>query len=968
MNKPLNRQLRERIDDICDRFEQQWQDGKRPRLESFAEELTGDGADELFAHLLGLEIEYRQQAGERLDVTDYSQRFPQRRREIEDVLSVTRAPSGPVASTVARRPAPPTPAAAPSTVVHDGQFVPGNLVARRYRIVALLGRGGMGEVYRADDLKLGQPVALKFVAAALSGNQQLLELFHNEVRLSRQITHPHVCRVFDIGEFEGQHYLTMEYIDGEPLSHLIRRIGPLPHEKCLDLARQMSLALAAAHESNVLHRDLKPGNVMIDGRGRAKITDFGLARLAHRSSEREPHVGTPAYMAPEQFLRNETSEQSDLFALGLVMYEMCTGVSVRRGRTASQLQAEMEAVPREPSELAPAVDHRLSDAIMWCLRTAPEERPSSSGALAGALPGGDSLTAAVAAGETPSPEMVAASSGNVVARRATLGVGVAALAAMVAAVALSGMFWDRLGLEKSPPMLVDAARQVLDGVGANIEPVDEAWGWAVDRAALRKLTQEGRDWSVGAAPAAAPIYFWYRRSDRPLMPHRPDWTGESFLAVSEFEPPLGRGEALLRLAPNGRLLSLDARPDSHEGGADVEEGQAALAPGGGSDEGGEPVDWGAVWQAAGWSDAWGAAAPVVPQQAPATFATAQAAWTGDWQQSAIRIEAAARRGRVVHWQTQTPWSGEHLRPRSVAAGKPLRTALMLLWIPALLAASVCLALRNRRRGRGDSVGATRLATFLFCLSMIVHLLRDSHVAGPLELDLLLSELAGSLLLAAVAWLAYMALEPQVRRTWPRTLVGWTRALSGQFRDPIVGRDLLWGAALGLIVANIKLLIALTPSWIGAPADAFPAFMNLSAALGGRLAVGEALSNVGLSILYSLFNQLLFLALLFAILKRQLAALAVYVLFLSVLVGGQFQPLWLGVTLTAVEMTLTAALFLRCGLLAVVAMHFVRLMFKWPITWDMQAWHADVGLLALVLAVGVAAYGFLQCWSAEGAGP
>src|SRR6516164_385940 len=171
------------------------------------------------------------------------------------------------------------------------RFAPGAIVAGRYRLVALLGRGGMGEVYRADDLTLDQPVALKFLPDGVAETDARVAQFHNELRVARQVSHKNVCRLYDLGEADGRRFLTMEYVDGEDLASLLRRIGRVPQDKAVDIARQLCAGLAAAHERGVLHRDLKPANIMIDGDGNVRIADFGLAVTA--ADVTASRAGTP---------------------------------------------------------------------------------------------------------------------------------------------------------------------------------------------------------------------------------------------------------------------------------------------------------------------------------------------------------------------------------------------------------------------------------------------------------------------------------------------------------------------------------------------------------------------------------------------------------------------------------------------------------------------------------------------------
>src|SRR5689334_10656688 len=203
---------------------------------------------------------------------------------------------------------------APSAVRSAARFAPGDLLGGRYRIVTILGKGGMGEVYRADDLSLDQPVALKFLPDSWSRNEDAIARFRNEVRVARQVSHPNVCRVYDLGEVEGLWFLSMEYVDGEDLGSLLRRIGRLPADKALEIARKLCAGLAAAHDKGILHRDLKPANIMLDRRGHVVLTDFGLAGMAGEIEGKDIGSGTPAYMAPEQLAGEEVTIRSDIYS------------------------------------------------------------------------------------------------------------------------------------------------------------------------------------------------------------------------------------------------------------------------------------------------------------------------------------------------------------------------------------------------------------------------------------------------------------------------------------------------------------------------------------------------------------------------------------------------------------------------------------------------------------------------------
>ena len=265
-----------------------------------------------------------------------------------------------------------------------GQFEAGAVLANRYRIVSLLGKGGMGEVYRADDLTLKEPVALKILPAQLgSGRDTLFESLRNEVRQARMVSHQNVCRVHDLSEYEDRQLVSMEFIEGEDLASLLRRIGRLPFDKAIQLARQLAAGMSAAHQQGVLHLDLKPANLMIDRRGDVKISDFGLARLSSTAAHETRIAGTPAFMAPEQALGHGLSPQTDIYAFGLILFNMLTGQRAFSATNCEEVQTFHRSKGNVPSpskhrrDLNPDVD-RL---VCSCLEADPASRPQSFEAI-----------------------------------------------------------------------------------------------------------------------------------------------------------------------------------------------------------------------------------------------------------------------------------------------------------------------------------------------------------------------------------------------------------------------------------------------------------------------------------------------------------------------------------------------------------------------------------------------------------
>jgi predicted ATPase/tRNA A-37 threonylcarbamoyl transferase component Bud32 len=260
------------------------------------------------------------------------------------------------------------------------EFTRGTTFAGRYEIIESLGTGGMGKVYRAYDNKIKEEIALKLLKPEIATNKKTIERFSNEIRLSRRITHKNVCRMHDLNEHRETQYITMEYVPGEDLKSLIRRVGHLPPGKAISIGKQICEGLTEAHAFGVIHRDLKPQNIMIDKSGNAKIMDFGIARSlrAEGITGEGTIIGTPEYMSPEQVEGKETDQHSDIYSLGVVLYEMLTGkVPFEGENTFSIALKHKDETPPHPREFNPELSPELSAVILKCMAKEKEKRYQS---------------------------------------------------------------------------------------------------------------------------------------------------------------------------------------------------------------------------------------------------------------------------------------------------------------------------------------------------------------------------------------------------------------------------------------------------------------------------------------------------------------------------------------------------------------------------------------------------------------
>jgi predicted Ser/Thr protein kinase len=852
-------------------------------------------------------------------------------------------------------------ASSSAAYLSEGRFLPGRLLASRYRIIALVGKGGMGEVYRADDLTLGQPVALKFLPDEAARDEGLLQRFKNEVRIARRVSHPNVCRVYDVGEVEGHTFFTMEYVDGEDLASLLRRIGRLPEDKALDIARQLCAGLAAAHSKGVLHRDLKPANIMLDGRGQVVITDFGLAGVADQIQGDEIRSGTPAYMAPEQLAGKEVSTRSDIYSLGLVLYEVFTGKRAFSEVPAEKLRTRGDRTPSRPSSVVKDLNPVIERVILRCLETEPSARPATVLSVAAALPGGDPLAAALAAGETPSPQLVAASGESAGLRPRSAVICLAAVLLGLALVTYLSIHYsalEKMGLEQTPEVLTQRSHEIIARLGYGGHPADSTFSLRYDGDFQDYVEKNDKPPRWDAVLAARPslLQYWYRQSPDALVASdfRDDLLTPGIVTRSD-PPTVLSGMINLMLDPQGRLTYFQAIPPQKQLPRKEEEKKEAAPPD-------APFDWSVLFTAADLDPS--KLQPVQPTWTSLAATDVRIAWTGSWPGTTrpLRVEAAAFQGKPVFFSLIGDWTKpERMKnTEKKSIGEQAGRIVAALVLCTLLAGSVFLARRNYRQGRGDRAGALRLAVAMFLLEMGMWLCRCHFATIGDTFGLFIIAVSTALFISGVTWTLYLAVEPWVRRHWPKTIISWSRLLSGQGRDPLVGRDILFGVLLGVVWILIFQIRYIPMMRMGAA----PTLFSTEALMGGREALGAWLFQWPQSIQTTLAFFFLLFGLKVVLRKEWIAAI--------VLVAILALPRELSSTYMAVEIpaqilvyAIAVLIVLRFGFVPLACAVFtINLMANVPFSADLSAWYMTTSILALSSVVALAGWGFYHSLGGE----
>jgi serine/threonine protein kinase len=716
-------------------------------------------------------------------------------------------------------------------------------------------------------------------------------------------------------------------------------------DKATEIARQICAGLAAAHERGVIHRDLKPANIMLDGAGKIRITDFGLAGIAATIKGAEVRAGTPAYMAPEQLAGHDVSTKSDIYSLGLILYEILTGKRVFEATTLPELMKQRESgAITNPSTLVRDLDPLIERVILRCLENDPDKRPATSLQVAAALPGGDPLAAALAAGETPSPQMVAAAGENTGLKPRT---AILCLAAAVVGVVLyfaislreNGLQY--VHLENSPEVLSKKSREIISALGYPNPAADRADGFSYDHDYLTHLekSRPSPQWDRTLSEQPPVIRYWYRQSPRELSPDL--FWGLTYTpgVVSFSDPPATTsGMINLQLDPAGRLVTFEAIPPEKE-----EKPQPA-----------SPVDWKPLFTAAGLDmtqfhsteSTWESLA------APDT----RAAWDGVWPGSGrpLHVEAAARRGKFVYFSLTGPWSKpKRMTPEAKTRGDKTGQIIGLIIALTVVGAALFLAYRNYSRGKVDRQGAFRLAIVVFATEVLTCLFRSHFIPTMSTIAIAIFGISTAMFVATFMWILYLALEPYVRRNWPQTIISWSRLLGGNFRDPLVGRDVLFGVILGI---TWDFVIGLS-GYFHTRAGDEPLFANTELLLGFRETIADGFVNVVASIQTTLvFFLVLFL--LRALVKNRWVAALLFVLLFTIprILGSDHY--YIDAPMFAAIYGIAAISLVRFGLITLaVGVFTADVIANVPVSLDFSNWYAARALAVILSFIVLAAWGF-----------
>jgi hypothetical protein len=647
-------------------------------------------------------------------------------------------------------------------------------------------------------------------------------------------------------------------------------------------------------------------------------------------------------MAPEQLSGEKPTVQSDIYALGLVLYELFTGKQAYSAASISEtLELRRQGPPPKISGIVKGLDPAIERTILQCLDKEPRSRPRSALQVNAALPGGDQLAAAIAGGETPSPEMVAAAADPPLLSVGRLWLMGAALVAAFVVLGFAKHEGGALGLAplgRSPEAMAEHARQVVASLGYQSPPADSAYWYEADEDYLQYRASHGSTPERARQLATAlpgPTRFVYRQSPHPLAPMR--IAGP----VTDSDPPNDvPGMLSVVLDASGRLLYFSVVP--------VEAAEPIPAT---------DTDWIPLLSAAGL-DA-NQLTAVSPRSLPPTFRDRQASWAGVLGGEAINVAAASYQGKPVYFKVTGLWTPARPGPAPVTdtAGIVLNRATIVLWL-VILAVGVLLARRNIRMGRGDRQGALRIAGVVFIADVVLWALRAHYVGDVSRLwGTIAGVLEHSLFEALAIYVIYLALEPYVRRRWPQFLVSWNRVLSGRFHDARVGRDVLAGCLAGPLIHTSWCVPFVLATWFNLPGQP-PAYYTSGALRGLTWTLTDVAFSLNRGITDSLAIAICLVVARFLLRRDWLVVVPVGLLLLPGVPDfpGARPVVDVPAAVTAVAVILF--MIFRFGMLGMAVAEFTNFLVALCIpTLDFSRWYIWPSVLSLTIVAALAIFSF-----------
>jgi serine/threonine-protein kinase len=762
-------------------------------------------------------------------------------------------------------------------------------------------------------------VALKFLPEHLNRDIQAREMLLAEVRIARSIAHPNVCRVYDIHEYRGRGFLTMEFIDGEDLEGILQRSGRLRFSNALALARQLLSGLAEAHRLGIVHRDLKPSNIMVDGHGIARISDFGLAMDGRFTSCSPRIAGTPDYMAPEVARGEEATIQSDLYSLGLILLELFSGRRITAATSGDPDAATRctsglhdSHLMKLPSSIRPMIAH--------CVQTDPGLRPLSADALLSNLP---ELNERDILFDSPrqfvSPEWLAFLPNKRPVRFWSCALMFAGIVISLLVHTVSSRqirFIENANLDRSPAEQLKIATSLLSSIGHEVESGGRTaigFEYVSDEKALRPLD------------ANRAAVFWYRQSKHNLIVREQGISrGLDNVRVSRHSPPLIQpADVRVELWGDGLLRSYECvRPA--ESILDASHAIPRMYTAAGLDQSRFEVD-----------------KPFSGNDGVSVLR--------ETRNPTITVTTTVDQGKLIRFQTN------HQQPVS-KLDRDMGNNMDEAVLGVLLIGGIVAAVQNVRRGQGDRSGALKLALFICLMSLITWATIASHVRNIAEeIRIWRHGLANAFFWGIVTWSFYLALEPTIRRHWPDRMISWNRLLHARWTDATVARDVLIGILisctaiplLGLLNVAVRHQLGLPPRMSIPPLELYPL-------LGVHFLI-SVFSHAASNGIYHAFVLTMMPLLFRKIVRSDIVAIGLTWTTLTAFLCLEYGDgsYWL-----PIYMSLWTAIYLGTmlyfGLLASAAMFFAfHILLYLPVTANDSAWYWPVSMIGIAALISIA---------------